>query len=288
MSPSPSALPAGVRRETVHGTPALVVDTAASRAVIHLDGAHITSWVPAGGEDVLWMSAASRFAEGEAIRGGIPLVGPWFGPGRDGRTTPKHGWLRTHRWELESAEDTGGSIRVGLRLDGADPSGDGITARTVVEVGASLTVELTVTAGSAPLELESALHTYLAVEDVRSAEVVGLADVDYLDNLQGLARRHQEGQLTLTGATDRIYEASGPVEVRDPGMRRIIREVPSGSTRTVVWNPWEEGAQGIDDIADDAWPGFVCVETAAAKDGFIALAPGASHALGVEITAREG
>lgn len=280
-------LPEGVQLQEEHGVPVIRLQTPASTATVHLDGAHVTSWIPTGGPDVLWMSPDARYGEGEAIRGGIPLIGPWFGPGRDGATTPKHGWLRTHRWELEAAERIGDAVTVVLRIEGADPAGEGITARAFIGVGEHLSVELTVTAGEQELELESALHTYLAVGDVRAIRIDGLADADYLDNLDGLARRHQDGPLELTGAVDRIYEVDDEVEIHDGALGRVVREEPSGSTRTVVWNPWSEGAEAIDDMPDDAWTGFVCVETAVAKDGFVTLTPGASHALRVRLAVRE-
>ena len=42
---------------------------------------------------------------------------------------------------------------------------------------------------------------------------------------------------------------------------------------------FDEGA--MDHIPDADWPHFVCLEPAVAKDGFVALEPGASHRLGV-------
>lgn len=283
MTSASPTLPSGVELVERHGTPAIEVRTAASSATIHLDGAHVTSWIPAGGEDVLWTSPTAHFARGAAIRGGIPLIGPWFGPGRDGDATPAHGWLRSSRWDLEAAERIGDAVTLVLRLDGADPSGAGITAQCFVAIGEHLTVELSVRAGAVPLDLELALHTYLAVGDVRRARLDGFDGAAYLDNTEGLVRRVQDERLVLTGHTDRVFEVDDEVAVVDPVLGRTIREEPAGSTRTVVWNPWEAGARGYDDMPDEAWTRFVCVETAAAKDGFIPLAPGQTHALRVRL-----
>lgn len=283
MTSAPPALPAGVELVERHGTPAIEVRTAASSATIHLDGGHVTSWIPAGGEDVLWTSPTAHYAEGASIRGGIPLIGPWFGLGRYGTARPSHGWSRSERWELEAAERIGDAVTLVLRLDGGDRSGAGITAQCFVAIGEHLTVELSVRAGALPLELEAALHTYLAVSDVRDVRLDGFDGAAYLDNTQGLARRVQDERLVLTGPTDRVFEVDDEVAVVDPGLGRVIREEPSGSTRTVVWNPWEEGAREYDDIPDEDWTRFVCVETAAAKDGYIPVAPGEAHALRVRL-----
>lgn len=287
MTENSIPLPDGVELGRLDGVPVLRVSTPASSATIHLDGAQVTSWVPAGRADVLWLSPGAVFAEGTAIRGGIPLIGPWFGPGRDGATSPAHGWLRTARWELEAAERLGDAVTLVLGLTGADPSGAGVTAQAFVAIGEHLTVELSVRAGAVPLELESALHTYLAVDDVREVRLEGFDGAPYLDNMEGLARRVQDERFVLTGATDRVFEVDDEVAVLDPGAGRVLREEPAGSTRTVVWNPWEDGARDLADVPDEDWSRFVCVETAAVKDGYVPLAPGDAHALRVRLVVED-
>jgi D-hexose-6-phosphate mutarotase len=47
---------------------------------------------------LLFMSPASQFAVGKAIRGGVPIIFPWFGA-REG--FPSHGFARVTEWELE-------------------------------------------------------------------------------------------------------------------------------------------------------------------------------------------
>lgn len=277
---SPSVpLPEGVAREQVHGVDAFVVDTPAARAVVHLDGAQLTSWVPAGETDLLWLSPDSAFGPGEAIRGGIPLVGPWFGPGRDGAMPVKHGWLRTIRWELASAALDGEDMVLEL-VTPQDVAK--LTGTAVFRIGRELGVDLSITAGAKPLELEAALHTYLAVGDVRRIAVEGLEGADYLDNTRGLAADVLGDEpLRLTGSTDRIVDAAGEVVVTDgAGGRRLVSS-PRGTAKTIVWNPWDELTASMADIPDDAWPQFVCVEPAVAKDRFVSLQPGQQHTLGV-------
>src|SRR3984893_14110534 len=45
---------------------------------MYLHGAHVTSWKPAGNDEVLFISTKSRWEEGQAIRGGIPICFRWF------------------------------------------------------------------------------------------------------------------------------------------------------------------------------------------------------------------
>src|SRR5512147_590366 len=68
-----------------------------ARAEVYLHGAHVTSWIPAGDQERLYLSTASEFRSGAAIRGGVPVVFPQFstwGP------LPKHGFVRNRAWEL--------------------------------------------------------------------------------------------------------------------------------------------------------------------------------------------
>lgn len=276
---SAAQLPHGVRRTSVRGAPALVVDTAAARATLHLDGGHLTSWAPAGHSDLLWLSPASAVGAGEAIRGGIPLIGPWFGPGRDGAMPTKHGWLRSIRWELASAALEEEAVLLTLRTP-SDVAA--LSASATFRIGHELSVDLTVTAASRPLELEAALHTYVAVADVRQMTIEGLEGAAFLDNTRGLAADVQPDEpLRLTASTDRIYDSAEQVVLVDEARGRRVISTPRGTGKTVVWNPWDQLVTGMADIPDASWPEFVCIEPAIAKDRFVALEPGRSHTIGV-------
>ena len=279
-APTPSVpLPEEVTIAPIHGVQGLLVDTPAATAELLLDGAHLLSWIPAGQTDLLWLSPDSAFGAGEAARGGIPLIGPWFGPGRDLAMEVKHGWLRSIRWDLADAAREGDDVLLTLRTP---EDVKALHATAEFRIGGELSVDLTITAGPRPLKLEAALHTYLAVGDVREIEVLGLEGAAYLDNTRDLAADVlPEEPLRLTASTDRITEATGEVTVVDPVLGRRLVSTPRGTSRTVVWNPWDTLVTGMADIPDADWPRFVCLEPAVAKDGFVALEPGASHRIGV-------
>ncbi len=102
------------------GLPKVVLSSRdGARAEIYLHGAQLTSWIPAGSSaDRLFLSARSRFSDGAAIRGGIPVSFPQFaaqGP------LPNHGFARVMRWELARADiDDDGSACAVLRLGDSD------------------------------------------------------------------------------------------------------------------------------------------------------------------------
>lgn len=293
------ALPPSVRLEQgVGDAPLVVVDHPAASARVHAYGAHVVSWTPAGGHDVLWLSPDAVLAPGAAIRGGVPLCFPWFGP-HPGGEGPSHGLARTATWRLVGAAELpddpdrpGGAVLVTFELAPEDLPGpvaelwpDGLLARLEVEVGRSLALRLTATnRGAVPVDLTQALHTYLAVDDVRRTRVDGLAGGRYLDKVADGAARVQDGPVLLAGPTDRVYTGtSSRLTVSDPG-GRTIEVAKAGSRTTVVWTPWADGAAGMADVPDDGWHRFLCVEAANAADDAVRLAPGATHELATRLT----
>lgn len=285
-----TTLPASVRLDTTGPLPMLHVDGPDGWAVISLHGAHVTAWGPHGQPPALWMSSLSRFDADSAIRGGIPVCFPWFGPLADHPDAPRHGFARTALWTLDGAEDDGADVTVRLSLRDSDRTRASawphpFAAVCTVVVGARLTVSLEVTnTGDQPFRYEEALHTYLAVTDVTTAEVTGLEDVPYVDKTaDGAERPGDPDALHLTAETDRIYPgALKPVMVVDAG-GRWTQVTKRGSASTVVWNPWQDGAGATADIDDDGWTTMLCVEAANVGPAAVELAPGERHTLSTTI-----
>src|SRR4051794_23660495 len=84
------------------GLPRLAVRTAVAAAHIYMHGAHITHFQPAGTSPVLFLARPSLFTHGKAIRGGVPVIFPWFAPRDSTKGAPMHGFARTMTWEVES------------------------------------------------------------------------------------------------------------------------------------------------------------------------------------------
>src|SRR6266568_3055263 len=74
--------------------PRLSVATSLASAHVYLHGAHVTDFRPAGGSPLLFMSRHSHFAPGKPIRGGVPVIFPWFGPHPSRPDFPAHGIAR--------------------------------------------------------------------------------------------------------------------------------------------------------------------------------------------------
>ena len=294
------AIPGVLSFETTeHGLTRATITTPACNAEFYLQGAHLTGWQPAGEQPVLFLSERSAFEPGKAIRGGVPIIFPWFGartatldsPRTDG---PSHGFARTALWELAFAAIAGDDLHLTLTLAPNDASRalgyDHFQLAYQLILGAELRMSLTVAnPGTAPMQFEDALHTYLRVGDARRVRISGLSDTDYIDKTDGFKRKHQiETTLTLTGETDRPYlNTKQAVTLDDPVLKRGIAVSKSGSRTTVVWNPWLELSAKLSDMNPDGWQTMTCIETANAADNALILQPGAHHTMQAHITVQE-
>jgi glucose-6-phosphate 1-epimerase len=274
------------------GLPKIVVDSELGAGEIYLHGAHVTHFQPRGAERVLYLSSASVFDGVKPIRGGIPLVFPWFGPRADMPALPPHGFARTREWEIESCSaGADGAVRVALTC-GPDEKTLQLWAypfslRLIVVVGKALDVTLEVKNTSpSGFRFEEALHTYLSVGEIGKISVEGLNGADFIDRTDGEKRKKEQGKvIEFAGETDRLYLTSASmVTVRDPVLRRVIVVEKHHSEATVVWNPWSQKASQMADMGRDEWQKFVCVETANARSCTVELGAGATHRMSTRIS----
>lgn len=273
------------------GTGGLTVAEVANEqatATIALQGAHLFDWSPRGQQPVIWLSRDARFGPGRAIRGGVPVCWPWFGPHPTEPAFPSHGFARTGAWEVIEAEALPDrATRIGLCLADNDVARAQWPHPSRLEihftVGTALAIELvTRNTGPAPFTIGQALHTYFAVSDVRRIAIHGLDGCPYLDKVDGGSRKCQSGPVTIEAETDRIYlDTTADCLIDDPVLGRRIRIRKGGSRSTVVWNPWAEKAAKMGDMGEDGYLTMVCVESANAAEDVVSLPPGGEHRLWV-------
>ncbi len=270
------------------GLPRLLITTPASTAEIYLHGAHVTAFQKNGEPPLLWMSAESLFAPGKAIRGGVPVCFPWFGPKAG---APAHGYARLTEWNLAATSAApDGRVTVRLRLpenlEGVPYTG---SVEFIVTVGDTLTMELQVNNHSTEsVTFEEILHTYFTVGDIAAISVKGLHGVHYLDKVGGTTLKTDEDDaIRFTAETDRVYlDTTHTVEITDPQLRRLIRIEKSGSASTVVWNPWVAKSKAMADFGDEEYHQMVCVESGNVGAAQTTLAPGVANTLKVVLSSR--
>ena len=183
----------------------LEINTAWGQAELYPHGAHLTHFQIKNQPPLLFMSQFSRFDEGVPIRGGIPVIFPWFGP-REGE--PAHGFARIQVWELrEISQLPDGAVTLRLRLPDSPAAAlfPKFTVEYLLTIGPTLTAELVVTNDSEDqlFTFENCLHAYFHIGDITAVSVTGLKGADYLDKVDGFARKTERAEhLKFSQETD--------------------------------------------------------------------------------------
>jgi glucose-6-phosphate 1-epimerase len=279
-----------------HGLLRANVTSDACTAEIYLQGAHVTAWQPAGQKPVIFVSDRTPLEPGKPIRGGIPVIFPWFGgrtatlesPRTDG---PQHGFARTSIWELAFAAMSGGNLHLTFLLGPSETSRslgyDNFQVAYQLVLGHDLRLRLTVAnRAKTPLHFEEALHSYYAVSDPAKITLSGLGSTEYIDKVDEFKHKKQdEAVLRLTGRTDRVYlNTKGTVTLEDKLLQRKIIVVKSNSDSTVIWNPWSALTATMADMPPDGWLHMTCIETTNVADNAVTLAGEQAHTMEAHIT----
>jgi glucose-6-phosphate 1-epimerase len=272
--------------------PRVAITSSRTKGEMYLHGAQVTSWCPQPHDEMLFVSSRSRWQDGQAIRGGIPICFPWFRAKGDDAKAPAHGVVRTQSWQLESIVESEDGVAVTMFIESDEqtrqwwPGEFRLVHRATF--GSELRLELICTnRGTIPFRFEEALHTYNQIADVANVRLQGLDGTHYLDNTDSNKEKTQLGETTIASQTDNAFlHTESAIDLIDPGLHRRIRLQKTNSHTTVVWNPWREGAARIQDLSDGEWKRFLCVEASNIMDAVVTLGPGQEHKMTALLSAE--
>lgn len=295
------AIPGILAIDEKHTLTCATITTTLCTAELYLQGAHLTQWQPLNHKPILFLSDHSSYVPGKAIRGGVPIIFPWFGPRTatacDNRSDgPAHGFARTEDWQLVSASMNGELLVLVLSLEANEISRalgfDQFHLQYRLTFGTDLVLQLAVeNRAESTLCFSEALHTYFLVGDCEQISISGLAGKEFYDKTDGFKKKRQGEDhqlLTLKGEIDRPYiNTSATVALHDPALNRRITVSKSHSNTTVIWNPGAELTAKMADMNPEGWKKMVCIETANALENSITLGPGEQHSMTAQITVHE-
>ncbi|KAL8941018.1 MAG: hypothetical protein Q9211_001994 [Gyalolechia sp. 1 TL-2023] len=252
------------------------------RVVVLLYGATVISWNSANGKENLFLSSKASLDGSKAVRGGIPLVFPVFGPPKPDHATsrlPQHGFARISRWEYlgksssesSSLPNTKGDASVKLDFGLSDSMLDSrtwdysfnLTYSVTLSQDALETSLVVRNTGPSNYDFQVLFHSYLAVDDITKTTVAGLEEAAFIDKTQGAKKVEPAREpISITSETDRVYTlpSDQAITVAEGGTQRyeITRDMLSD---VVVWNPWVEKAKSMADFGpEDGYKGMLCVE----------------------------
>lgn len=250
-----------------HGQPAILIRSPdGAQATVLLHGAHVVSWVPAGGTEQLYLSPTADYSAGKAVRGGIPVIFPQFEKKGPDRSLPRHGFVRNRAWQLESQREGQAHAQATFQLSDSDETRalwpHGFELELTVSVsGAQLELELYVrNSGSTVWPFSAALHTYLAVSELARVRLHGLQGLTYIDNLRNAEAVEELPDKSFSGEIDRIYEKASSLLLADSQRQLQIRS--DNLPDAVVWNPGPDKCAALSDMPPSDWQHMLCVEAA--------------------------
>lgn len=259
--------------------PFIQVTNEFATASISIYGGHVLSFQPKeASQDLIFLSAIASYKAGKAIRGGVPICWPWFGPDPEGTGRPNHGIARNRLWQVFGTEALpNGATKVTLGF------GDTEETRALWPYAFELALEVTVgtalhltlisrNRGDCPFDLTQALHTYFTIGDIAQTTVEGLDGRNYIDKVDGGQVKPQTGPVAIAAEVDRIYTGvPSELTIVDAALNRRIRITSKGNQTAVVWNPWAEIAAKMADLEDRDYTRFICVETTNAADDVVTV-----------------
>lgn len=262
------------------------VETLHAKATIYLQGAHLTDWQPAGFEPAIFVSRTSDYLAGKPIRGGIPVVFPWFAGDKkkdrvNGHPGPSHGFVRTQEWTLDTVQLEHHDMRLmfvlGPTAISQSMAFDSFLLAVEFAIGKTLSFTLTVkNLGAQSLKFEEAFHSYYRVVDIHEVSVTGLETTHFIDKTDSMKVKQGE-VIRFAGVVDRVYnDVTTPATVEDVAGKRSIRVEKHGSDSTIVWNP----AAPLADLGEWDWHEMVAVETGNVGTNTVELAAGETKVMG--------
>ncbi|KAI0257148.1 galactose mutarotase-like domain-containing protein [Lactifluus subvellereus] len=262
-------------------------------AEILLFGATITSWRaperggPGDPIERLFVSSKAALDGSKAVRGGIPVVFPCFGPPEhpDHSKLPQHGFARNETWTFDSVvtdNDAGVSVRLILQ---PKPTVTKLYTKdfqlayvvTLAEHELSTDIHVSNPSSSETLDFQALLHTYIRApaNEVSISPLLGKRYIDKTEKsleARNTLKEEKRNGVDVRTFTDSVYEDAPPnVNVSWPGGGLELKLV--GFTTLTVWNPQADAGRKIGDMEENGWERFVCVEPGYVR-GFKQLGPG--------------
>ncbi|MCQ8104046.1 D-hexose-6-phosphate mutarotase [Methylomonas sp. SURF-2] len=276
------------------GLPMIKIDNDSASALISIYGGQVLSFQPLDqAEDVLFLSQQSAYTEGKAIRGGIPVCWPWFGPDPKGLQRPNHGFVRNHFWQLAntttiSASETKVSLLFNETYKKENTWRQPFMLLLDIGIGPSLQLKLTTfNTGDTPFSITQAFHSYFRVGDIKRVKIFGLEDCEYFDKLEQGTQKTQKGVVAVTKEVDRVYvEARRDLVIVDPVLQRRIHINSPDTSTAVVWNPWSKTSKKMPDLANLDYRRFICVEAGNVAFDLIKIQPGSQFSLQANYSLR--
>lgn len=252
--------------------PCLKLQYGKACVVVSLYGGQVLSYQPTPGQELLWLSDKAQWQNDAAIRGGVPVCWPWFGPASGNinpqqQPLPNHGLVRNRLWQIQHSESSAAATSVNLSIAVNDLP-ESLWPANAETHPVNLTLTLILSANQLTMQLscdtplfqQAALHSYFRINNLEQTTVSGLSQ-HYFDKVSNTEHYNQDNKVGFSAETDRIYHKTGSqLYLADDKQQLTINQ--QGHDASVIWNPWQQKSRELPDMADHGFTKFVCVESA--------------------------
>ena len=281
----PNLATEGVKNEIV------TLKNAHGTAKVSLVGANVFSYVPAGGEEVLFSMKNPDFASVEFQHVGIPVVWPWFNMNGDAGSM-QHGFARCAPWKVVEKAETPDVSRLTLELVSTDETRRiwpyDFRLTYVITLSEQLQLSLVVrNTGKLSFPMTEGFHSYFRVSDVDTVVLRGLNNCrNETFDVTTNEREVFKGDLKWTAGEGRVFSPSwsGEYVLFDEGYGRALAIAARGHRKMTLWSVTSEDRDP--QFGADDWKHFACVEPSTlCRESAITVAPGKEYELRMSVKA---
>lgn len=279
----PNPEPAPVKNEIVE------LKNAHGVAKVSLIGANVFSYVPAGGEEVLFSVANPDFASPEFQHVGIPVVWPWFNMNGEAGSA-MHSFVRQMKWTVVEKTENKSMSKLVLELVATDETRRlwpyDFQLRYTVTLTESLQVSLVAkNTDQVPWTMTEGFHSYFRVSDVDSVVLRGLDGCRNDRIASSVDDPVFHGDLKFHAGEGRVFfPGKGEYVLFDEGKNRALTLAARGNRKLILWSIPQSSSEG--QFAPDDWKHFVCLEPSTiSRDVAIKVLPGREHELRMTVQA---
>jgi glucose-6-phosphate 1-epimerase len=120
--------------------------------------------------------------------------------------------------------------------------------------------------GTTAFDFTSALHTYLALNDIDQVKVLGLEGLPYVDAVDQQEKIQSKKALSATkDQLNRVYRQCQPDLLLHEQQGQAVRQIAirqQGFADVVVWNPGEAMCATLSDMSPAGYRNMLCIEAA--------------------------
>jgi glucose-6-phosphate 1-epimerase len=212
--------------------------------------------VKLGINELLYLSPLSQIDTKQTLRGGIPILFPQFG---NFGNLKKHGFVRDRNWKLLNEENNPNDLFVEYEyvidkdhfLDWKYSAKLNLKASVINNVF-NITIQI-LNIGDSSFEFTGGLHPYFKIDSRSAIKINGLESTFFEDSFPEISF-----ELSSDRVIERLYFTNNDIYFYNGSDNLVIKS--KGFDSWMIWNPGKEGAKYINDLPNEDWNMFLCIE----------------------------